>query len=413
MSVELKLIVDLEYLYIEKLCLWLVERLKDPTQGDDIVLLTEVLYFLTDRIFFDVIDEKNAVNCFVNFDNNNITLLFSKIPSEILKHKRNELLAIKKKIDKIEYNEKEETLIVNKYFFVEDSAFDQELNSAIKDIQEVSVQSSDNIDDSFMSLNAADAENIINRLKNFDKRNLYCFDRFIYDYSSTDILKNLFYFRRAVAGQLLAATQLPIIKSKVFKEIIAGENIASSKDRKAYYSKISGRVRWQGETLEVNAVKSIDQTLKNYVQPLKIDNATLIVNGSLMSCANIVVEKDLYVFGNIIDTNIDVKGNIYVAGRIENCNGAKSVKAGGDIIVLAIYNSIVNTESNLLVSEEIINSDINVGADILLDGENRKIIGGSIKAGRAITCSILGNGETETKILLSADSPANSERKQL
>ncbi len=410
---NLSLIVDLDYIYIEKLGEWVVHRLNNSNQAEDIVKLTECLYYLTDNIFYDIIDGENTINCSVIFDNNTVTLNFIGIIPEVLKHKKNEFLTVKKKVDTIAFNEKDQILTVSKYFFVEDEEFDKELSGLVRDISDYSAQSSENIDDSFMGLSSAEAENIISRLKNYDKRNFYCFERFFYDYSSKEILDNLFYFRRVSAGQLLAATLLPVIKSKVFKAVIPGENVLMSKDRKTYYSKISGRIRWQGELLEVSAVKSIDKPVKNYDKEIKCDNASLIINGGLNNCGSVIVDKDLYVIGNIINTNIIAGGSIYVSGKIENCVLPKIVEAKENIIAGYIRNSKVTAGLNVIVSEDITDSEICAGADVLLDGGSRLICGGSIEAGKSVVCSCIGDGEKETRITLAADTPEISERKKL
>ncbi|MBP7654183.1 DUF342 domain-containing protein [Candidatus Dependentiae bacterium] len=408
---EIQFTAELDYIFIEKITAFIVKNIKNSSQVSDISELVNGLYYFTDNILYDIIDDKTQVTGTCKIDNTTVVIDLANIPPEYLKTKKDHFLELKKHIGKIGYDEPTKILKLSKYLFVVDNEFENQLSNIVSDIKTSETKSSDSIDDSFAGLNPVEAEKIITQLKNIDKLNFYCFDRFLYDISSAELLSNLYYFRRVIPGQIVAATLLPILKSKQFKSLESGENILISKSRNCYFSKINGRVRWVGDKVEVSAVQSIDKPINNYQKEIVCENS-LIVNGTVSDSVSINTAKDLYVIGNVVNTGITVKGDLYVSGKIENCN-TKPFIVTGNIIASGILNSKLTSESNILISEEIISSYVSATGDIILDGNKQAIVGGLIESGKSVVCGVIGDGKTQTEISLKSVSKENIEKSKL
>lgn len=411
---KLNFTAELDYEYIEKLTVFIVSNIKNISQADDIREISEGLYFITDNILNDYIDEKIIVNGCCSIDNSAVCIELKNISEDILKHKHKEFDHIKKFFSSAKYDSTGKILSFNKILFVEDGEFDDSLAGALSDIASTSYKSSEKIDDSFIGLNPAEAEKLIARLKNIDKQTFYAFDRFIGGLSSIEILDSLFYFRRVLTGQVIASTTLPLIKSKAFKKLTAGENVLISKDRRAYFSKIDGRARWSGDSFEVANTKIIDKSIIKYPKPF-VSQECLVVQGGITDSDSISSLKDMYIFGNITNSGINVSGDLYVAGEIINCN-LKQFHVGGNIICRKIKGSKITCDSNLIVSEEICDSILTVQQDVLLDGEKQIIRGCEIESGSSVVCGELAGGGDiikDTKIILKSVSKQGIEIKKL
>ncbi|HPN29348.1 MAG TPA: FapA family protein [bacterium] len=408
---EIRFSAELDYSFIEQITAYAVKNIKNASQAGDISELVAGLYYFTDNILYDIIDDKTQVPGVCKIDNTTVIVELSNIPPEYLKTKKEQFAVLKKHIGKIGYDESTKKLTLSKYLYVIDEEFDSQLSGVLKDIKSSEVKSSETIDDSFVGLNPAEAEKIINQLRNIDKLNFYCFDRFLFDANSSEILSNLYYYRRVIPGQIISATLLPVLKSKQFKSLEPGENILISKNRNSYFSKINGRVRWIDEKLEVSAIQSIDKSVSNYPKDIICENS-LIVNGSVSNCGYLKTGKDLYIIGDLVNTGVSVKGDLYVSGKISNCD-SKPFIVTGNIITSGIYNSKLTSESNILVSEEIISSSISATGDIILDGNKQLICGGLIESGKSVVCGIIGDGETQTEISLKTVSKENIEKSKL
>ncbi len=123
----------------------------------------------------------------------------------------------------------------------------------------------------------------------------------------------------------------------------------------------------------------------------------------------------LYVYGSIINSEINVSGDLYISGEIKNCN-IKPFHVGGNIICKSIINTKLTCDSNILVSEEITDSIIFAQRDIVLDGIKQLIRGAEIECCSSVTCgSIINSGDIikETKITLKSVSKEGIEIKRL
>ena len=411
---KLDFIAELDYEFIEKITVFIVSNIKNISQADDIREVSEGLYYITDNILSDYIDENTSAHGVCLIDNNSVNIELKNISDEILKHKHKEFEHLKKFFSSVKFDSAKKNLIFNKILFVEDNEFDDALKGALTDINSSSYSSSEKIDDSFIGLNPAEAEKLIARLKNIDKQTFYSFDRFIGGLPSFEILDSLFYFRRVLTGQVIASTTLPLIKSKAYKKLIPGDNTLISKDRRTYFSKCDGRLRWSGDSFEVSSVKIVDKSITKYPKPF-VSQECLQVHGAISDSDSISSLKDMYIFGNIVNSGISVSGDLYVSGEIINCN-VRPFRVGGNIICRRVKNSKIICDSNLLVTDEICDSILSIQQDILLDGEKQIIRGSEIECGSSVVCGALGGpGEIikDTKIILKSITKQGIEIKKL
>lgn len=97
----------------------------------------------------------------------------------------------------------------------------------------------------------------------------------------------------------------------------------------------------------------------------------LEIKGGVVESANVICQGDAYVFG--------IKG----AGK--GIVKAKNLKCN------YIENSYIEVEDTLIVSTSILNSTIKAGKNVVVEGKNGRIAGGSVLATKLIESDILGS----------------------
>jgi len=163
----------------------------------------------------------------------------------------------------------------------------------------------------------------------------------------------------------------------------------------AYYAEVSGRVRYQDDTLVVDDVYCIKGDVSLETGNIK-HTGTVHVEGDVKTGATIEADGDILVKGMLDPCNIKCGGSLTVIGGIvgqEDC----LIEVGGDLKAMHIGGAIIRCVGDVHVLNEIANAEIKACGKILVP--TGRIAGGEVTGRDGILVAEAG-GSSATKTLL-------------
>ena len=227
------------------------------------------------------------------------------------------------------------------------------------------------------------------------------------DFKDKNLVQNV------VAGQILAektpaekgvkgrtVTGRPLdAKNGSDAEMKIGNNVELSSDGLKVTASCNGQVMMLNEKITVENVYVVDGDVN-----LSTGNihflGTVMVKGSVEDGFSIKATGNIEVMGNVGKCNLDAVGNIIVHQGI-NCKEGGLVKSGKGVIAKFIQNSTVEADEIVLVSDGIINSNVDSNNKIICRGKRATIVGGRIRATEEISAKNFGSlavGQTELEV---------------
>ena len=234
------------------------------------------------------------------------------------------------------------------------------------------------------------------------------------DYKDLSIVENV------VEGQKLArkvpATDGEIgrtvlgvkIETKAGKDIdikeVLGDNVEMSDDGEYILSTINGQVVLRGKSLNVEPVFEVSGDVGPETGNINFIGSVL-VKGSVNDNYSIKAEGNIDVHGTVGKCDLEAKGDIMVKLGIQG-NENSVVKAGGDVIAKFIQFSNVQAGNNVVVTEAILNSNIDSDNRIILIGKRASASGGRLRALREVNGKVLGSQAGTRTLIETGISPA-------
>ncbi len=234
------------------------------------------------------------------------------------------------------------------------------------------------------------------------------------DYKDLSIVENV------VEGQKLArkvpATDGEIgrtvlgvkIETKAGKDIdikeVLGNNVEMSDDGEYILSTINGQVVLRGKSLNVEPIFEVSGDVGPETGNINFIGSVL-VKGSVNDNYSIKAEGNIDVHGTVGKCDLEAKGDIMVKLGIQG-NENSVVKAGGDVIAKFIQFSNVQAGNNVVVTEAILNSNIDSDNRIILIGKRASASGGRLRALREVNGKVLGSQAGTRTLIETGISPA-------
>lgn len=234
------------------------------------------------------------------------------------------------------------------------------------------------------------------------------------DYKDLSIVENV------VEGQKLArkvpATDGEIgrtvlgvkIETKAGKDIdikeVLGDNVEMSDDGEYILSTINGQVVLRGKSLNVEPIFEVSGDVGPETGNINFIGSVL-VKGSVNDNYSIKAEGNIDVHGTVGKCDLEAKGDIMVKLGIQG-NENSVVKAGGDVIAKFIQFSNVQAGNNVVVTEAILNSNIDSDNRIILIGKRASASGGRLRALREVNGKVLGSQAGIRTLIETGISPA-------
>ncbi len=211
-------------------------------------------------------------------------------------------------------------------------------------------------------------------------------------------------------GQTVTGKLLPAKNGKDIDPPL-GANTRLSDDQRSVIAEINGLVKLVAGKITVEPIYVVDGDVS-----MKTGNVrflgTVIVKGNVSDGFSVTAAGDIEVMGSVSKSVLDAEGDIIVHQGITGKSDGK-IRAGGSIWSKFIENTQVDAGDMIVVSDGIINSDVNSDKRIICRGKRASIVGGHIRAAEEVDAKTLGSiAGMETLIEVGYD-PKSKERLQV
>jgi uncharacterized protein (DUF342 family) len=194
---------------------------------------------------------------------------------------------------------------------------------------------------------------------------------------------------RTVKGEYLPA------KDGVDISLPLGKNVHASNDGMTILSDISGQVMLAGGLINVEPVFTVQGNVC-----LKTGNiiflGTVVVTGNVEDGFSVKAAGNIEVNGTVERAELEAEGDIVVRQGITGKTSG-SVRAGKSVWARFVENAIIDAGNMVVVSDGIINSQVDAYKRIVCQGKRARIVGGRLRASEEINAQVIGNaGGTDT-----------------
>lgn len=188
-----------------------------------------------------------------------------------------------------------------------------------------------------------------------------------------------------------------------------GKNTKLAEDGVTIIAETNGQVLILNNKINVEPVLNIDGDVS-----LKTGNimflGTVYISGNVEDGFSVKASGNIEVKGTVGKSELDAEGDIVVSQGVAG-KGEGFIRSGKSIWAKFIENSRVEAGEFVIVSDGIINSQVNANRKILCQGKRAAIIGGVLSAAEEIHAKTLGSfgGASETILNVGFD-PRSKER---
>ncbi|MDR1862689.1 MAG: FapA family protein [Treponema sp.] len=198
-----------------------------------------------------------------------------------------------------------------------------------------------------------------------------------------------------VSGRTVTGKVLPAKNGKD-SPVPLGKNVHLSDDGTIVIADINGQVVLSDGKINVEPVYTVQGDVN-----LKTGNiiflGTVIINGNVEDGFSVKAAGNIEVNGMVEKAELDAEGDIIVHQGIIGKNSG-FLRAGSSIWARFIENAVIESGNMVVVSDGIINSQVDAYKSIVCQGKRAQIVGGRLRASEKISAKILGSptGGTET-----------------
>ncbi len=168
----------------------------------------------------------------------------------------------------------------------------------------------------------------------------------------------------------------------------AGENIQLQKNQNEWYAGCDGRYSLENNRLEIQPVFHVDGDVDYKVGNIEFPG-DVIVKGNVLDGIKIQTKGNITVYGTIEAAFVEAKGNVEVKKGIFGKEKGH-VTAEKDIIASFLQNAFVHAKQNVIVSDQILNSQVAAYRSVEVKFGKGSIIGGTIYVGHELNAKTLG-----------------------
>ncbi|MDR3145853.1 MAG: FapA family protein [Treponema sp.] len=199
-----------------------------------------------------------------------------------------------------------------------------------------------------------------------------------------------------VAGKTVTGRMLPARNGKDIP-LPMGKNVHVGDDGVTIISDMNGQVVMVSGKINVEPVYTVQGNVN-----LKTGNiiflGTVIINGNVEDGFSVKAAGNIEVNGTVEKAEMDAEGDIIVHQGITGKNTG-TIKAGHSIWARFIENANVEAGNMVVVSDGIINSQVNAYRRIICQGKRAHIVGGRLRATEEINAKSIGSPTSGTETI--------------
>jgi uncharacterized protein (DUF342 family) len=201
---------------------------------------------------------------------------------------------------------------------------------------------------------------------------------------------------QGVVGRTVTGKVIPA-KNGRDNPLPLGKNVHIGDDGVTIIADINGQVILAGGKINVEPIYTVQGDVN-----LKTGNiiflGTVIINGNVEDGFSVKAAGNIEVNGTVEKAELDAEGDIIVHQGITGKNGG-FVRAGHSIWARFIENAVIESGNMVVVSDGIINSQVDAFKRIVCQGKRAHIVGGRLRASEEINAKILGSPTSGTETI--------------
>lgn len=183
-----------------------------------------------------------------------------------------------------------------------------------------------------------------------------------------------------------------------------GDNVEISEDGNEIIASINGQVILKAKLLSVEPVFEVPGDVGPETGNINFLGSVL-VKGNVKDNYSIKADGNIDVQGTVGKSTLEAKGNIMVKLGIQG-HETGMVKAEGDVIAKFIQFANVEAGRDVVVTESILNSNVDADNRIILIGKRASASGGKLRALHEVNGKILGSPSASKTIIETGVKPA-------
>jgi len=176
-----------------------------------------------------------------------------------------------------------------------------------------------------------------------------------------------------------------------------GTNVHVNDANDTIISDINGQVIVANGKINVEPVLTVEGDVN-----LKTGNiiflGNVIITGNVEDTFSVKAAGNIEVRGTVSKAELDAEGDIIIYQGINGKSGGK-IRAGRSIWSRFIENANVEAGNMVVVTDGIINSNVDAIKSIVCMGKRANIMGGRLRAGEEINAKVLGNSTSGTETI--------------
>ncbi len=183
-----------------------------------------------------------------------------------------------------------------------------------------------------------------------------------------------------------------------------GNNVVFDEATSSILSTADGQVVITGKKINVEPLLEIASDVGPETGNIDFLGSVLI-RGSVLDNYSVRANGNIEVLGSVEKCNIEAKGDIIVKLGIQG-HGEGKIKSEGDVIAKFIQFANIHAGGNVIVSEAILNSNVDADDSILLTGKKAMASGGHLRAYKEVNAKTLGSPSSVKTIIETGVLPA-------
>jgi len=213
---------------------------------------------------------------------------------------------------------------------------------------------------------------------------------------------------RGIPGKTVTGKVLPAKNGKDIPMPL-GKNVHVADDQMTIVADLNGQVVVVGGKVNVEPVYTVQGDVN-----LRTGNiiflGTVLITGNVEDGFSVKAAGNIEVHGTVGKAELDAEGDIIVHQGVAGKNGGM-VRAGKSLWARFIENAHVEAGALVVVSDGIINSQVDANKKILCQGKRAHIVGGHLRAAEEINAKILGSPVSGTETICEAGFDPKSKEK--